>query len=288
VASNPGVAARSGSLTVAGQSIIVTQSGIDCSFTLRSPNATIPFTASSVSASVVAATGCTWSMTGSLPSWITAASATSGGGAGDVLFSVAENPDATPRSASITVAGQPFAITQAGKPCSVTLAAASVAPGEFGGAASFGFTVSAGGCSPTVLSYASWVKVDSVGGGAVNYTVEINPGLARSASIAVGERTFTINQAPSTCTYALGAYSAKFGSPGGSSAVPVTSSGGLCSSPSLLAAPVGQIIPGSLSGVAPDLSQPYNIMPFASVTPFIRNLQLVIGGQVFTVKQRSW
>jgi hypothetical protein len=240
---------------------------------------------------VVAATACTWTVGAGVPTWVTVVSAASGG-TGDVILNVAENPGSSERSAAFTVAGQPFAITQAGKPCSVALTSTSAAPGEFGGPASFNFTLSALGCSPPVMSYAGWAKVVSTSinnlSGTVNYTVDPNPGLARSGAIAVGEQNFAINQAASTCTYALSLYSASFGSAGGNGSVPIVSSSGACSYPSVTASPIGQIIPGSLGGVAPNLSQAYNVLPFASVTPFIRNLQLLIGGQAFTVKQRSW
>jgi hypothetical protein len=64
----------------------------------------------SATENVTASAGCAWTV-GTVPAWITIASGSSGSGNGTVTFSVAANSGAL-RSASLTVSGQQFTISQ--------------------------------------------------------------------------------------------------------------------------------------------------------------------------------
>jgi hypothetical protein len=66
VAGNGTGACRSAIITIAGQNIIVNQSAATRSYSLRSPSATVPSSATTASVGVVRAAGCAWSATGGL------------------------------------------------------------------------------------------------------------------------------------------------------------------------------------------------------------------------------
>ncbi|HTX39891.1 MAG TPA: BACON domain-containing carbohydrate-binding protein [Bryobacteraceae bacterium] len=113
VQANPG-GARTGAITVAGQTYTVTQAGAaQCTFSLSPVNASLPSlggpTATSLTAS---APTCGWTAT-SNSSWISLTSAASGTGSATVSMSVAANTTSSPITGSITVAGIQFDVTVA-------------------------------------------------------------------------------------------------------------------------------------------------------------------------------
>ncbi|HWP41776.1 MAG TPA: S8 family serine peptidase [Blastocatellia bacterium] len=61
---------------------------------------------------VTAAPGCSWTAEIDVPGFISILSGSSGSGNGTVTFSIAENVTASPRSATITIAGQSFTVLQ--------------------------------------------------------------------------------------------------------------------------------------------------------------------------------
>ena len=89
--------------------------------------------------------------------------------------------------------------------------------------------VTGGGCTPTAVSYASWVTNVNVVGSDVNYEVLANvTPTPRVGTIQVGDKTFTITQQGNTCGYSLNAYGAKFSQPGGAGNVLASTTGVSC------------------------------------------------------------
>ena len=115
VAANPEASARTGTLTIAGQTFTVTQAGAICTYTI-SPTATptVPATGGtgSVSVSTTPASGCGWQAVSNVP-WITITGG-SGTGNGTVSYTVAANPEASARTGTLTIAEQTFTVTQGG------------------------------------------------------------------------------------------------------------------------------------------------------------------------------
>jgi hypothetical protein len=103
---------RTGTLTIAGRTLTVTQSGV-CSFALASTAQTAPAAGGPLTTSVTTATGCTWA-TVSNASWITVTSPGSITSSGTAGYTVGINPAATSRSGTLTIAGQTVTITQTG------------------------------------------------------------------------------------------------------------------------------------------------------------------------------
>jgi hypothetical protein len=104
---------RTGRLTIAGKLLIVTETGIPCTFSISPTSATFDSSGGNGSIALSASdSACSWSAASS-QTWATV-SPPSGTGNGNVAYSVAPTSLATSRSATITVAGQTFSITQTG------------------------------------------------------------------------------------------------------------------------------------------------------------------------------
>lgn len=91
------------------------------------------------------------------------------------------------------------------------------------------FTVTAPvGCSWNATTDVPWISITSgmgTGNGTVAFTVQANPGPARTGTITVGGQTFTVNQA-SGCTFALNPTSANLPVAGGNGSFDITTAAG--------------------------------------------------------------
>jgi len=126
VAGNSGAANRTGTLTVAGQTITVTQAGQTCSYTVSPTSVSSPAAGGAQSATVTAAAGCSWTAVSSA-AWISVTAGSSGSGNGTVSYTVDPNSATASRTGTLTVAGKTVTVTQAGQttqppatcPCSI-------------------------------------------------------------------------------------------------------------------------------------------------------------------------
>ena len=170
----------------------------NCSYSLGSSSANPSAAGGSFSVGVTTSTGCTWTAS-TTTSWISITSGTPGNGSGTVNYSVQQNASTSPRSGSMTIAGQTFGVTQAGATVTaVTLSPTTEHFGFSGGRGSF--TVTSGG-SWTAVSNNNWITITSGGSSAggnttVNFQVTTNGGFSsRTGTITVGNATFTVTQA---------------------------------------------------------------------------------------------
>jgi hypothetical protein len=295
VDTNPGAASRSATLTVAGQNIVVSQAGTTCSFSLRSPSAVMPAAAGASSVGLTTAAGCNWAAASNAPSWLHITGGAGPSGPQEVAFSVDANPGPADRSGTLTIAGQNFGVTQAAPACIITLAPPSTySAGETGGSTAFTYTTSVSGCPHTVQSYASWIHVNTAtyGGtdGSVAISVDANTYAAvRNGVVKVGDRDYTVSQAASTCAYTLTSFGATFYQPGGNGFVPVTFTPPICGPPPVLVnAPLGMITLGSVGSGTGTYTQDYAVSLYQSFINYVRTAQLIVSGQIYTVKQNSW
>jgi len=105
-------ASRVGVVTVAGKTITVTQLGATASYGVAPAAWTVSHHGGGQVVAVSASlSDAPWTVTG-LPSWMSA-TRSSGIGSGSVTLTAAANAGATPRSATVTVAGLPVSVTQA-------------------------------------------------------------------------------------------------------------------------------------------------------------------------------
>ncbi|HEY4596789.1 MAG TPA: BACON domain-containing carbohydrate-binding protein, partial [Thermoanaerobaculia bacterium] len=115
VAANTGTLPRTGTLTLAGQTFTVNQSGAPCTYSISPTSQSLGSGAGSGSVSVTAGTGCSWTAA-SNAAWITITAGASGSGSGNgsVSYSVVANLGTASRTGTLTLAGQTFSVTQAG------------------------------------------------------------------------------------------------------------------------------------------------------------------------------
>jgi hypothetical protein len=179
-----------------------------CAFTISPGNPSHPSTYSTGAVSVVATTGCAWSVLNT-NSWISIVSGSNGTGNGTVIYSVAANPTASVRSGNVRIADKLLFVTQSGTPppCSIAISPASRAHG-FGSATGTVSVTTQAGCWWWVSNSNAWVTVVSPsinssnsGSGQVIYSVSENTTpFARSGNLHIGGQLFSISQsaAPDT------------------------------------------------------------------------------------------
>ncbi len=118
VTNNPTSVARTGRITAAGKLLIVTQSGLACTFTLSSSSVTLDSAGGNGVIGLTASDSpCSWTATSNQSSWLTVSPA-SGTGNGNVTYTVAATSLGTTRTGILTIGGitgsQTFTVTQTG------------------------------------------------------------------------------------------------------------------------------------------------------------------------------
>jgi hypothetical protein len=179
---------------LAGLNFIYPSSTSSCTYSISPTSASVASGSGAGSVTVTTQAGCGWAAS-SNAAFLGISSGGSGNGSGSVGYTVSANSGQSTRSGSLTIAGHTFTVNQAA-PCSYTLTPTSTSAPAAGGNASLG--VSAGpGCSWTTTSNAPFLGVVSgsgSGNGSVSYNVTANGISARSGTLTVGGRTFTVNQ----------------------------------------------------------------------------------------------
>jgi subtilisin-like proprotein convertase family protein len=173
-----------------------------CLFTLSSSVASFPITGGAGGFAVQMPAGCPWTASTN-NSFVHLSSGTSGEGDGAVGFTVGANMGAA-RTGTITVTNGSFSrifqIQQAsGCPFAINQTALSFS--SAGGSGAVQVTAGAG-CGWQAQANATWVFVTSApqsGDGLVTFVVQPNPSAtARAATLTIGARSVTINQAGAT------------------------------------------------------------------------------------------
>ena len=285
VAANALTSSRTGTMTIAGQTMTVTQAGAPCTYTISPTVASLGPAASTNTIAVTAPAGCAWT-TSESATWISITGGASGTGNGDVTYSVTANPTITARNTTMTIAGQSFDVTQAGQPCTYTLtpAGASVPATTTTGTVA---VAALGGCAWTASSSAAWVTITSgatgSGNGTVGYSVAANGTTSpRTGTLTIGGQPFTITQAGGTCTYTASPATQSFTDSGGPGTVTMTTLAG-CAWSATTSAPwitIGGTGTGSGSGTFG-----YTVAANPVATP--RNGTIAVGGQVVTISQNA-
>ena len=197
---------RTGTIAVGGQTVTVVQ-GQGCTFAVSPDTQTVPASGGSGSVAVTAGSGCAWSAT-SNASWIAIASGASGSGSGTVTFTAASTTGPS-RSGTITIGGQTVTIVQ-GQGCTFAISPDTRSVPASGGDGTVAVTAGAA-CAWTAASNASWITIAAgatgSGNGSVSYKVAATSGPARSGTLTIAGRTFTVNQG-ADCTIALSSSSA--------------------------------------------------------------------------------
>ncbi len=219
--------ARTGTLTVAGQTFTVTQDN-GCSFTINPMLLNdVPASGGTGSISVTASDGsCPWTAVSNNP-WISITAGATGTGNGTVGFSVAANSGPA-RLGTITVAERTFQVTQTNG-CSFSIMPDSMNFGAAGGTGTVALTASDGACGWSAISQVSWITITSgdfgSGNGMIGYSVAPNTGPQRTGTVLIASQTFTIIQG-NGCGYVVAPQSFTVTWKGGSRQVSVTTTAG--------------------------------------------------------------
>jgi alpha-tubulin suppressor-like RCC1 family protein len=191
-----GTTSRSGQINVSGAIFTVTQSGTSAVTTINPGSRSMG--AEGGTGSFQVASNTNWTATKSA-NWITITSGASGSGNGTVGYSVAANLYAEVRTGTITVNGNPFAITQAGAEPAVTITPATAHFPQAGGTGSMAISSNA---SWQVASTDDWISVSkSPGSGNTNRSYTVAPNTTTSARlgrISVSGTIHTVIQAGNT------------------------------------------------------------------------------------------
>jgi Putative binding domain, N-terminal/Viral BACON domain len=208
VAANTATSARSGNVTIAGQTFTVSQTAASsaCTYSISPGSTTVAAAGGTGSLAVTSGTGCSWTAVSS-GGWISITSGASGSGNGTVGYSVSTNSATTARNGSITIAGKGFAVSQAaaattpGNPCTYSVSPSPVSVPAGGGTVNLTMTAPTG-CAWNASSNANWITISSATGGSGTGTITLvitaNTGSARSTTITVPPSAVTINQSGPT------------------------------------------------------------------------------------------
>jgi hypothetical protein len=194
VIANATAISRTGTISVAGKSFTVEQEG--CSISIDPTNQSFAAAGGTGYITVTSGSGCSWTATTN-DHWITITSGKNGTGVGTVNYAVSVNSSSCPRTGTITIADQVFAITQQGANCSYSITPEEQIFSTAGGKAYITVTTESC-CNWTATSNASWIIITSglsgTGNGIVQYSVTANSGSSRTGTITVGGSTFTVIQ----------------------------------------------------------------------------------------------
>ncbi|MGD1083627.1 MAG: BACON domain-containing carbohydrate-binding protein [Verrucomicrobiota bacterium] len=195
-------ATRSGTLTVAGQTLTVTQAAASYSL-----GATVllegPIVGSDSVVLTVIPQIATWTNTANA-SWLHLSPADQTGvGSTNVAFSFDDNPGVA-RLGTLSIAGQTLTIVQGGVQAALyTLGATALLEGPAAGSSSVVLAVSPNSAAWTNTANATWLHLNAaiqIGAGSANvvFSYDANPGATRAGTLTIGGQTLTVNQAGST------------------------------------------------------------------------------------------
>lgn len=283
VAPNPSSSPRSGSLTIAGLTFTVDQTGASCTYALLPESASFTAAGGSATVSVAAPEGCPWAAT-SDSGWLTLVGTAEGSGDGPVQVSVAPNAGSASRSGTIDVAGRPFTVTQGGTACTYVVAPAAASVPAVAGSGSFTITAPSG-CAWGAGTSAGWITITSgtagSGSGGVQYDFDPNPAASvRQGDIAVSGETHTVTQAAAACAYALLPGSASVPAGGGVGSFTVSAPAG-CGWTATSSHPWLAVT----SGASGDGTRDVAYAAAANAAAVSRTATITAGGETFTVTQ---
>jgi len=269
--------ARTATLTVGQQTVTVLQ-GQGCTYAVSPDTQAIPSSGGSGSVGVTAGAGCAWTASSGVP-WITITSGAGGSGSGTVAFTAAPTTGPS-RSGTIDVAGRSVTVVQ-GQGCTFAIAPDSRLVPAGGADGSVSITAGAG-CPWAASSNAPWITITSggtgSGDGSVGYRVAATTGAARSGSLTIAGRTFTINQG-ADCTTSLSSSSATAAAGGGDGTFDVRTADG-CGWTASSTAPWLAVT----AGASGNGNGTVRYQAAANTGPQ-RTGTIVAGGQTFTVVQ---
>lgn len=288
---NEGVA-RTGSVTIAGLSLLVTQSASgspppsppppECTYAVTPTDLAAPAAGGGLSVAVTTPAACAWTATSQAP-WLAITGGSSGAGDGAVTFAAAANAGPA-RAGSLLVAGQTVTVSQASG-CAVSINPTNQSFSAAGGSGTPIAVTAPSGCAWTATTADGWIAITSgasgTANGTVNFTVAGSTQAARTGTIQVGGNVFTVSQA-SGCAYAATPLSFEVAESGSAALTVTVTSGAGCAWTAVSNTSWITIASGS-SGQASG-----SVVFSVAVNPSgTRNGSLTVAGYTVTVRQTS-
>ena len=205
-----------------------------CTYTLSASSANIGAGVVNGAVTVTAPGGCAWTATTNSPSWLTITGGLPGSGSGPLSYRAAANPNSTPRTGILTIAGKTFTVTQAaaaGGSCEIDFTPKSVSVGAAGGTGTVNI-ITAAGCPWSAETRApKWLQILSATSGTgpafLSYRVLPNASAtSRDSTLRISGLRFRVKQDGVACAVSVSPASSAFGSPGGSGMFNVTAAAG--------------------------------------------------------------
>jgi hypothetical protein len=195
VAANTAAAPRTGTVTVAGISFAIEQARATvCTYTVKPTYYNAGRGPDEVHIEVRASGECAWTAASSA-NWATIAEGRSGKGDGTVRVRVEPN-DGGPRTTTLSIAGEPFTLSQEGG-CEPTLKPSYYNAGPGPDDIKIQVKVT-DGCSWTASSPVGWARITEglaeTGNGQVRVHIDSNSGAARTTTLVIAGERFTLTQ----------------------------------------------------------------------------------------------
>jgi hypothetical protein len=197
IAENTGSTHRTGTISIAGKSYTITQSGA-CDYTTSPTAITVGGGATSANVWVTAGVGCAWTVQNPA-SWVTP-STTSGSGGGMVSLTIAANSSTSARTTTLTVGDTSVVITQAGATCNYMVSPVSLNVSS----GTRAVTVTAPtGCAWTASATAPWITFPNGASGSGSASLSVlfeanSGGTTRFATIMIAGWRIFVTQSVTT------------------------------------------------------------------------------------------
>jgi hypothetical protein len=197
---NPGPTVRTGTLTVAGQAVAVSEEAQPaCTVALTPSNIAVSPSPFNGTFTVASPSYCQWTAASAAP-WLVVTSGSTGSGNGTVAYAADRNQGTTARTASIVVNDKSFVVTQEGE--AVVSCDYSVTPVEFtpcmAGTTMTAMVITQATCSWTASPASSWISLTEgqtgTGSGVVSFHVPDNYDAPRQGVVEVRWPTVTAGQ----------------------------------------------------------------------------------------------
>jgi hypothetical protein len=287
VASNTDYSARTGTMTIAGQTFTVDQAAaLDCFLSLNATSVTLPAKGGSRTVRVESrGLPCGWMAISNDP-FITITKGANGTGNGTVDYAIPGNTNTAALIGTMTIAGQTFTVNQMAGGCTFSL---SPQRGKFnasGGSRIVKVKTRFADCAWTAVSNDPFITItdddSGVGNGMISYTVAGNTNTeVRSGSLTIGGETFTIDEAAAPCEFSLGDTAASFISSGGTSNVSVTANGTNCTWKAVVSGTFIQITSDTIGTGSGTVD--YTVEANTKTAP--RNGTITVGKEKLTITQ---
>jgi hypothetical protein len=287
VAPNSTTVARSGSLTIGGQTFQVDQAGLACSLTVDTSGLGSPYGASGGVGLVGVTTNgpnCSWNASSADP--FASISPQAGNGNGTIAVTVSSNAgSATGRSTDLTIAGQIIPIQQSGTTCTYGLQSTDGSVPASGGSGGVGVVAPAVCTWSAVSNNLPWLSITSAGGAGssnVQFVAQANTSAnPRMGTLTVAGLTYTVTQAGAPCSYTLNTSNLTVASTGLTSSVSFSTAAAGCSPTAVSYANWITGVSTTFNGASGTVNFTVDPSPFTTT----RKGTIQLGDQTFTITQ---